>query len=50
MKLCFQETKLDCTNSSVLKSLWSSPFVDWGSFGCHSHGRGCSPDLGQKGV
>ena len=27
--VCFQETKLDCTNSSIVKSLWGSPFVDW---------------------
>ena len=27
--LCFHETKLDCTNSSVMKSLWGSPLVDW---------------------
>ena len=27
--VCFQETKLDCTNSSVMKSLWGRPFVDW---------------------
>ena len=27
--VCFQETKLDSVNSAVVKSLWSSPFVDW---------------------
>ena len=27
--MCFQETKLDCTNSSVVKSFWGMPFVDW---------------------
>ena len=27
--VCFQETKLDCTNSSVVKSFWGMPFVDW---------------------
>ena len=27
--MCFQETKLDSVNSAVVKSLWSSPFVDW---------------------
>ena len=27
--VCFQEIKLDCTNSSVVKSLWGMPFVDW---------------------
>ena len=27
--MCFQETKLDSINSVVVKSLWSSPFVDW---------------------
>ena len=27
--VCFQETKLDCTNSLVVKSRWGSPFVDW---------------------
>ncbi|KAL4632810.1 hypothetical protein ACB092_04G077700 [Castanea dentata] len=27
--VCFQETKLDSINSAVVKSLWSTPFVDW---------------------
>ena len=27
--ICLQETKLDNTNSTVVKSLWGSPFVDW---------------------
>ena len=27
--VCFQETKLDSVNLAVVKSLWSSPFVDW---------------------
>ncbi|KAL4594153.1 hypothetical protein ACB092_12G000700 [Castanea dentata] len=27
--VCFQETKLDCANSFVVKSLWGSHFVDW---------------------
>ena len=27
--VCFQETKLDCTNSVAVKSLWGSSFVDW---------------------
>ena len=26
--VCFQEIKLDCTNSSVVKSLWGMPFVE----------------------
>ena len=26
---CFQEIKLDCTNSFVVKSLWGGLFVDW---------------------
>ena len=26
--VCFQETKLDSTNSSIAKSLWGSPFVE----------------------
>ena len=25
----FQETKLNCTNSVAVKSLWGSSFVDW---------------------
>ena len=29
--VCFQETKLDCTNSAAVKSLWGSSFVDWGA-------------------
>ena len=29
--VCFQETKLDCTNSVAVKSLWGSSFVDWGA-------------------
>ena len=27
--VCLQETKLDCTNSTIVKNLWGSPFVDW---------------------
>ena len=27
--MCFQETKLDCTNSAAVKSLWGSSYVDW---------------------
>ena len=27
--ICLQETKLDSTNSTVVKSLWGSPLVDW---------------------
>ena len=27
--ICLQETKLNSTNSTVVKSLWGSPFVDW---------------------
>jgi len=27
--VCLQETKLDSTNSTIVKSLWGSPFVDW---------------------
>ena len=26
--ICLQETKLNSTNSTVVKSLWGSPFVD----------------------
>ena len=29
--VCFQESKLDSTSSSLVKSLWGSPFVDWGA-------------------
>ena len=29
--VCFQETKLDRTNSAAVKSLWGSSFVDWGA-------------------
>ena len=36
--VCFQETKLDCTNSSVAKSLWGSPFVDWVALDIHTEG------------
>ena len=27
--ICLQETKLDNTNPTIVKSLWGSPFVDW---------------------
>ena len=27
--MCFQETKLDRTNSAAVKSLWGSSFLDW---------------------
>ena len=27
--VCYQETKLASTNSSVVRSLWGSPFLDW---------------------
>ena len=27
--VCFQEKKMDCANSFVVKSLWGIPFVDW---------------------
>ena len=27
--ICLQETKLDSTNSTVVKSLWGGPLVDW---------------------
>ncbi|XP_030939916.1 uncharacterized protein LOC115964808 [Quercus lobata] len=29
--VCLQESKLDSTSSSLVKSLWGSPFVDWGA-------------------
>ena len=27
--VCYQETKLSSLNSSVVLSLWGSPFLDW---------------------
>ena len=27
--VCYQETKLSSLNSSVVRSLWGSPFLDW---------------------
>ncbi|KAM3730327.1 hypothetical protein ACB098_12G079000 [Castanea mollissima] len=27
--ICLQEIKLDSTNSTIVKSLWGNPFVDW---------------------
>ena len=27
--ICLQETKLDNTSSTIVKSLWGSPYVDW---------------------
>lgn len=27
--VCLQETKLDSTISTIVKSLWGRPFVDW---------------------
>ena len=27
--VCLQETKLHNTSSTIVKSLWGSPYVDW---------------------
>ena len=27
--VCFQETKLASISSSIVRSLWGSPFLDW---------------------
>ncbi|KAL4601409.1 hypothetical protein ACB092_11G271100 [Castanea dentata] len=27
--VCLQETKLSSLNSSIVRSLWGSPFLDW---------------------
>ena len=50
--VCFQETKLDSVNSAVVKSLWSSPFVDWEALDAiHTAGGGGGySSLGHKGV
>ena len=29
--VCLQESKQDSTNSTIVKNLWGSPFVDWGT-------------------
>ena len=47
--VCFQETKLDRTNSAVVKSLWGSSFVDWVALDAIHSGR-YSCGLGHKGV
>ena len=48
--VCFQETKLDYVNLAVVKSLWSSPFVDWKALDAIHTAGGGSSSLGYKGV
>ena len=43
--VCFQESKLNSTSSSLVKSLWGSPFVDWGSLDA-IHTAGGVTDVG----
>ena len=39
--VCFQETKLSSLNSSVVRSLWGSPFLNWVALDAVNTARGC---------
>ena len=39
--VCFQETKLSSLNSSVVRSLWGSPFLNWVALDAVNTPRGC---------
>ena len=42
----FQETKVFSIDVAFVRSLWGSPFIDWGCFGCCANLRRGLADLG----
>ena len=42
----FQETKVSSIDVAFVRSLWGSPFIDWGCFGCCANLRRGLADLG----
>ena len=38
--ICYEETKLSSLNSSIVRSLWGSPFLDWVALDAVNTARG----------